>query len=229
MQDTHLGKAAGFSWQAAKSGLQVLFLLAALATVLPVAAADMEGQVVNVHDGDTVTLLVKGNRTIKVRLGQIDAPEIGQAFGQSSKRSLSRLVAGKRIRLDQETTDRYGRTVGTLWLHDKNINREQIRLGMAWVYQRYLHDRSLLELEATARKSEVGLWSERNPTPPWEFGRRGERAASSGSRSGDFSCGRKRYCKDMGSCAEAKFYLQRCGLPGLDRDKDGVPCEDLCQ
>lgn len=229
MQGVHLGKAAGSGWATVKSGLSVWLLLGMLTTTPSVLAASVEGKVVNVHDGDTVTLLTKKNQTIKVRLGQIDAPEIGQAYGQSAKRSLSRLVSGRRVRLDKETTDRYGRTVGTLWLGDKDINREQIKLGMAWVYRQYLHDRSLLELEESARKRRIGLWSERNPTPPWQFGRRGEHTPSSSNRSSSLTCGRKRYCKDMSSCDEAKNYWERCGLSQLDRDKDGVPCESLCK
>ena len=40
---------------------------------------------------------------------------------------------------------------------------------------------------------------------------------------------RKKYCKEMKSCAEAKFYLTQCGLTRLDRDKDGIPCETICR
>lgn len=43
-----------------------------------------------------------------------------------------------------------------------------------------------------------------------------------------FSCGDKRTCGEMDSCAEARFYLTQCGLKRLDRDKDGIPCEKLC-
>jgi hypothetical protein len=42
-------------------------------------------------------------------------------------------------------------------------------------------------------------------------------------------CGSKRYCKEMTSCEEARAYLTQCELKGLDRDKDGVPCEALCR
>jgi deoxyribonuclease-1 len=45
----------------------------------------------------------------------------------------------------------------------------------------------------------------------------------------NFSCGNKRYCKDMSTCEEAKFYLNECGLSKLDKDGDGVPCEALCR
>jgi len=42
------------------------------------------------------------------------------------------------------------------------------------------------------------------------------------------SCGGKRYCREMTSCAEARFYLETCGLSQLDGDGDGSPCESLC-
>jgi len=38
----------------------------------------------------------------------------------------------------------------------------------------------------------------------------------------------KRTCKAMISCEEAKFYLEHCGKTRLDGDKDGIPCEKLC-
>ena len=45
----------------------------------------------------------------------------------------------------------------------------------------------------------------------------------------DVPCGDKRYCKEMTSCDEAKFYLSQCELSPLDGDADGVPCEKLCK
>ncbi len=41
-------------------------------------------------------------------------------------------------------------------------------------------------------------------------------------------CGSKRYCRQMNSCEEARAFLNQCGLSRLDSDKDGVPCEVLC-
>jgi len=43
-----------------------------------------------------------------------------------------------------------------------------------------------------------------------------------------FSCGKKRFCKEMKSCEEALFHLNECKRKSLDRNKDGVPCEKLC-
>ena len=47
----------------------------------------------------------------------------------------------------------------------------------------------------------------------------------------EYDCeeGRGKYCKNMRSCAEAKYYLNQCGLDRLDRDNDGIPCENVCR
>lgn len=135
------------------------------------ASEIITGRVVGVHDGDTITLLIAGNQQLKIRLAQIDAPELAQAFGQKSKQSLSDLAFNKSIKVEKETVDKYGRTVGTLIVDGVDANREQVKRGMAWVYRQYLRDQSLLIVEEDARQSKVGLWSESNPTPtpPWEF------------------------------------------------------------
>lgn len=44
-----------------------------------------------------------------------------------------------------------------------------------------------------------------------------------------FSCQGKTKCGEMVSCSEAYFYLQTCGVNRLDGDKDGIPCETLCE
>jgi len=45
----------------------------------------------------------------------------------------------------------------------------------------------------------------------------------------NFKCGAKRYCSQMSSCEEAYFYLEKCGVKRLDRDRDGIPCEKICK
>ena len=44
----------------------------------------------------------------------------------------------------------------------------------------------------------------------------------------DYKCGKKKYCTQMQSCEEALFYLKKCNLKRLDRDRDGIPCEKIC-
>jgi endonuclease YncB( thermonuclease family) len=211
----------------------LLFLYASL----PGAEEILEGRVVGVHDGDTVTLLIEGNQQVKIRLAQIDAPESDQAFGQRSKQSLSDMVFNKNIRVEKETIDKYGRTVGTIFVDGLDANREQVKRGMAWAYRKYLHDQSLLQVEDEARRVKIGLWSAPNPMPPWEYRHGGKNGnvtnqvapkAEPTSTPVNSSCGSKRYCKEMTSCEEARFYLTQCSLSHLDKDGDGIPCEKLC-
>jgi len=63
--------------------------------------------------------------------------------------------------------------------------------------------------------------------PPAAVRAPGTPSASAESQ-GTFTCAGKRKCGEMGSCAEARFYLSTCGVGSLDRDHDGVPCESLC-
>ena len=220
-------------------GLSLRFILLSLLMFsISAGAAEMfEGRVVGVHDGDTITLLLAGNQQLKIRLAQIDAPESGQAFGQRSKQSLSELVFNKTIHVKKETIDKYGRTVGTLSIDGFDVNREQIKRGMAWAYRKYLHDPSLIQVEKAARQAKVGLWTDPNPMPPWEYRHNSKISSVSTNAlpkattikpSVNFSCGNKHYCKEMTSCEEAMFYLTQCGLSHLDKDSDGIPCEKLC-
>jgi endonuclease YncB( thermonuclease family) len=107
---------------------------------------NLRRQVVGVSDGDTVTVLISGCQT-RVRLAEIDAPEKRQPFGERSKQSLSDLVYGKRVEVKQEDCDHYGRIVGRVYTEGLDVNAEQIKRGMAWIYRKYNRDRSLLALE----------------------------------------------------------------------------------
>ena len=129
------------------------------------------------------------------------------------------------VNIEVVDVDRYDRLVGKIWLGDRDINRELVREGHAWVYRQYLDDESLLEDEAAAKDEQLGLWSLSNPVAPWDW-RRGKRARSTSSTPAkSFTCGTKTYCREMTSCKEAMFYLSDCGLTRLDGDRDGIPCE----
>jgi len=41
-------------------------------------------------------------------------------------------------------------------------------------------------------------------------------------------CGSKRYCGEMLTCEEARYYLNTCGISSLDGNSDGIPCNGLC-
>ena len=148
-----------------------------VAMPLSCAAADFTGQVVNVHDGDTLTVLVDRNQ-VRVRLTDIDAPELGQAFGKRSKDSLADICAGKSAFVIWKSKDRYHRTLGRVSCANVDANSEQVRRGMAWVYERYAPKNSpLYKVESRAREQGLGLWADPWPVAPWEW-RKGESRTS---------------------------------------------------
>lgn len=148
------------------------FLLCLIIVASLARAETLSGVVVGVSDGDTLTLLVEDKLRVKIRLHGIDAPESKQAFGQRAKQSLSELAYNKDARVEVVDRDRYGRTVGVVFVGDVNVNAEQVRTGMAWWYRQYAKDDTTLEaLEAEARKERRGLWQDKEPVPPWEFRR----------------------------------------------------------
>lgn len=79
------------------------------------SAQTIQGKVVHIADGDTLTVLVD-KRQVKIRLAEIDAPELRQDYGQRAKQALGSLVFGKVVRVDGEGKDRYGRTIGRVHL-----------------------------------------------------------------------------------------------------------------
>ena len=202
---------------------------------------DVNCKVVGVSDGDTFTCLTNDKQQLKIRMNQIDAPEKNQDFGQASKNALSGMIFGKIIGLKTNGTDKYGRTIAEAFYDGKNINKAMVAGGYAWAYREYMTDNEYASLETTARSNTTGLWSQPNPTYPSDFRRMGKGQTTAPTQTQEIattiaptvsdsgaSCGSKRYCKQMATCAEARHYLNDCGVSRLDRDGDGVPCESLC-
>lgn len=138
-------------------------------------AATLQGKVIGVADGDTVTLLDAQKNQHKIRLQGIDAPEKAQAFGNKSKQSLHEMVHGKEVTVDFQKKDKYGRTVGKVLVNNTDVCLEQIKRGMAWHYKQYANEQApedrdiYAQSELTARSQSVGLWKDKSPTPPWSF------------------------------------------------------------
>ena len=223
-----------------KTFLQIAVLILTMANTA--AATDLAGKVIAVHDGDTLTLLPANKQQVKVRLGEIDTPELAQPYGSKAKVALSDLVFGREVRVVVQDIDRYGRTVGRVYVGAIDVNAELVKQGAAWVYRQYLHDQSLLPLEAQAQAAKAGLWALQpdQRIPPWDWRRQEKSAKTSGNvepppsavvpaATTTAGCGSKRTCRQMETCAEAKFYLTTCGVRSLDRDGDGQPCEKLCR
>lgn len=162
-------------------------LLAFFLLPLQASADTLQGRVVGVTDGDTITLLDASKTQFKIRLAGIDAPEKankkvpldvgGQPFAEQSKRHLSDLIFNKQVSVEWNKKDRYGRTVGKVMLDGADANLEQIKAGMAWWYEKYRKEqtpadqRLYSEAEQVAKTGRVGLWRDPLPMAPWEWRR----------------------------------------------------------
>lgn len=134
-----------------------------------VAQADFTGRVVKVSDGDTLTVLVDAKQ-VKVRLDSIDAPERSQPLGNRSQQSLAQLCAKTTARVVTKGLDRYGRTVGVILCDGVEANSEQVKRGMAWVFDRYAARNSpLYDLQREAQGTRRGLWADPQPMAPWAY------------------------------------------------------------
>ena len=147
---------------------RLAFLVSVALSIASSACADFTGKVVGVVDGDSITVL-RGREQVSVRLVDIDAPEHTQPFSNKSKRALEALVMGQTVLVVERGQDRYHRTLARIYRGDLDVNAEQVRQGMAWVYRHYSDDRNLEQIEAEARKQGRGLWRGPKPVPPWEW------------------------------------------------------------
>lgn len=166
----------------------VALVLVGLATCAPATARDsnvnFSGFVVGISDGDTITVLSEetcegdkgcrsGKRQHRVRLADVDAPEVGQPHGAASRSMLSALVYHKQVSVQSVGHDKYGRVVGQVFVGSLWVNGEMVDQGGAWVYRQYSRSPELLEVEVQARNRKLGLWRLQADQilPPWHWRR----------------------------------------------------------
>jgi len=161
--------------------MKKVILIAALLALGNVAQACevITGTVTKVSDGDTLTVKSK-HKTITVRLSRIDAPEIShygnpaQPFGKEAGDWLREVARGEPVTVQIDTVDKYGRSVGTVFMGNENLNAMMVEDGYAWVFDYFAQDEQgdeLRKLETVARENHKGLWIDSNPETPADFRR----------------------------------------------------------
>jgi len=162
---------------------RALFIFFGLTFLSPFAFAwgnkKMEGTVIYISDGDTfVVKPVKQKHEIKCRLYGIDAPEVahegkpGQPFGEEAADELEKMSLGKSVKVELTGERSYDREICIVTVDGWDLNREMIRRGFAWAYEKHLkgsYRKSYMAAEEEARKSGIGIWSAVDALPPWEF------------------------------------------------------------
>lgn len=110
---------------------------------------------------------------VSVRLEGVDAPERDQAWGDSARVALERLVAGAVVEVEIVTIDKYRRIVGRVRRDGLAVNARMVRDGHAWMFRRYSTSAQLDSLESEARGRRRGLWAAPAPIEPSVWRRRG--------------------------------------------------------
>lgn len=140
-----------------------------LAAASHVRAEEFSGEVVGIIDGDTLIVLV-GERQLRVRLAEIDAPEKGQAFGKKARVHLGDLCIRRPAQVTSQVRDVYGRIVARVQCDGVDVSEAQVQAGFAWVFTKYAPlDSPLYVLEAQARAARRGLWAGSRPQAPWDW------------------------------------------------------------
>ena len=126
--------------------------------------------IARVVDGDTIRVGGK-----KVRLADMDAPEIGQPMGPAARSHLARLCEGRQVRVRVEGTGYYGRLIGTVHVgagsaNPVNVNRQMVRDGYAYVNPRY--SRRYMDEEHAARRARRGVHDGASREKPWDYRKR---------------------------------------------------------
>lgn len=149
-------------------------------------AATLQGKVVRVVDGDTVSVADGRQRKIMVRLSGIDAPEKQQSYGRLSAANLATLLLGRAVTVEWNQRDAYGRIIGRVLVApaacpscgpSEDAGLAQIAAGYAWWYRSESRELSHEDkaryafAENAARARHRGLWlpSSPQPVPPWEW------------------------------------------------------------
>ncbi|MEG6550213.1 thermonuclease family protein [Desulfocurvibacter africanus] len=101
--------------------------------LLPTQLLAWEGYVIQVHDGDTITVMDPERGRVKIRLYGIDCPELDQPGGSLAFMLMHRqMVEGETV-----DVDRYGREVALVKVKGADVSTTLVQAGHAWVYERY--------------------------------------------------------------------------------------------
>lgn len=213
--------------------------------------------VVKVVDGDTLAVEIDGKQEV-LRLIGINTPETVdprkpvECFGKEASNKAKEILTGKKVSLESDPTqgelDKYNRLLRYVYLEDgTNFNKMMIEEGYAYEHTYntpYKYQSDFKDAQKKAESEKKGLWRDdacseqlnkapvtiapvpvvASPTPATT--KTVTQPKSIEPATG--TCAGKRTCGQMSDCKEAYFYLNTCGVSGLDRDKDGIPCETIC-
>ena len=119
--------------------------------------AQTPATVIRIVDGDTYQLL-QNKRVFTVRLANVDAPETKQSFGEAAKDSVSKLILGKSVVVDNLKLDRYNRVIATIEIKGMALDSIMVANGWAWHYAKYSYKPELAAMQEMSISKHLGLW-----------------------------------------------------------------------
>ena len=128
-------------------------------------------RVVVISDGDSFDCVTTANTQIRVRMAEIDAPERKQPYGPQAKQALAELIYNKLAIVQAHSIDRFGRTLGRVFIGSLDVNYSMVQQGAAWAYTEQLKDLKLRDAETFARNLDKGLWAQPADAivAPWKW------------------------------------------------------------
>lgn len=140
--------------------LSILFLL------IFYIASSFTGKVTKIIDGDTFHLVNDKNKFYKIRIADIDAPELKQFLGKKAKDVVSKKILGKKVKIIIKSNDKYGRIVGFVIYNNKNLGEELLREGIVWKWY-FSKNYKYKKIENIARNKKIGIWKYKNLINPY--------------------------------------------------------------
>ncbi len=150
-------------WMAAALFIFLLFFLT--------SCAAWTTRVNQVYEGDTINVSRRGFQSDILFFG-IDCPEKDQPFGAQARAFVEKTLQNKTVDVIMAKQVRRNRPMGYVYVDGELLNEILIKKGLAWVDDEYCR-KGLCEkwrrMEKEARQSGIGLWSQPDPVPPWQW------------------------------------------------------------
>jgi endonuclease YncB( thermonuclease family) len=124
-----------------------------------------QARVIDVIDGSTVVVESQSKTNFVVKCQATRVPQLAEPYADYSRQRLSDLVRRQMVTVEYTGRNAYGQLLGTIYVNEEDICRDQIAVGLAWfdpqepnnlkTSTRELYARS----EEDARRSGTGVWT----------------------------------------------------------------------
>lgn len=142
----------------------------------------MQARVGDVRDGDTIVVIDPQQKRYVVQMDGVDAPELDQPYGETSKKNLERRLYKKNVVVVWNKTGTDGTLVAKVMVNNGDFNQLQLRTGSAWATGEITVNYSgndkkkYAAAEAVAKEKQLGLWRNPGAVAPWEWRKKKEAA-----------------------------------------------------